>query len=71
MDEPLASLDNGRKQEVMPFIKRMCREFSLPILYVSHSSDEILKLASDIVILNTGRVKASGSVEELINHMDI
>ncbi len=65
MDEPLASLDQDRKQEVLPFIRRMCREFSLPILYVSHSRDEILTLASHVVILTAGHTVKDGGVEIL------
>ena len=66
MDEPLASLDQDRKQEVMPFIIRMCREFSLPILYVSHSRDEITQLASKVILLKLGRTVAAGSVEKVL-----
>ncbi len=66
MDEPLASLDHDRKQEVLPFIRRMCREFSLPILYVSHSRDEILKLASHVIILTAGHAVAAGNVKILL-----
>ncbi|GAB6143001.1 molybdenum ABC transporter ATP-binding protein [Desulfocicer niacini] len=61
MDEPLASLDYDRKQEVLPFIRRMCREFSLPILYVSHSRDEILTLASRVILLTAGHAVEAGS----------
>ena len=61
MDEPLASLDHDRKQEVLPFIRRMCREFSLPILYVSHSRDEILTLASRVILLTAGHAVDAGS----------
>ena len=55
MDEPLASLDASRKAEVMPFIMRLSREYAIPILYVSHSLDEILNLADQLVILEAGR----------------
>ena len=75
MDEPLASLDQDRKQEVLPFIRRMCREFSLPILYVSHSRDEILSLASHVVLLTAGRAieteTDSGSIETLLRAQSI
>ena len=66
MDEPLASLDHDRKQEVLPFIRRMCREFSLPILYVSHSRDEILKLASQVIILTAGHAVAEREVKTVL-----
>ncbi len=65
MDEPLASLDAARKNEVLPFIARLPREINTPILYVSHSVDEILNLADQVVFLNGGKPLASGSVEEI------
>ncbi|MFH2092219.1 MAG: molybdenum ABC transporter ATP-binding protein [Pseudomonadota bacterium] len=71
MDEPLASLDDRRKKEVLPFIQRLCTTFSLPILYVSHSLDEILNLASDMILLDSGKIAASGRIEDLINQPDI
>jgi molybdate transport system ATP-binding protein len=65
MDEPLASLDGPRKEEVLPFIAKICRKFSTPVLYVSHSVKEITRLADQVVILENGCVAASGPVEEL------
>ena len=56
MDEPMASLDRDHKAEILPFISRLNREFSIPILYVSHNKDEILHLADHIVHINGGRV---------------
>jgi molybdate transport system ATP-binding protein len=67
LDEPLASLDTTRKKEVLPFIKRMCKEFKRPILYVSHDRDEILQLASQLVVLANGRVVESRPVSILSN----
>lgn len=60
MDEPLASLDAGRKLEVLPFIERMRDEFAIPILYVSHAIEEVARLASRVVRLEAGRVVAVG-----------
>jgi molybdate transport system ATP-binding protein len=71
MDEPLASLDPPRKAEVLPFIERLGREFAVPILYVTHSMDEILALARDLVVLEGGRVLASGGVREVLSRPDI
>lgn len=68
MDEPLSSLDAARKEEVIPFIATICREFDLPIIYVSHMIDEISRLADKIVEINNGRVapgKSSGHTEAL------
>lgn len=71
MDEPLASLDFARKAEVLPFIARLGREFSVPILYVSHSLEEILNLADAIVVMEAGRTVAAGKIEELMSRPDL
>ncbi|MFY9943217.1 MAG: molybdenum ABC transporter ATP-binding protein [Desulfobacterales bacterium] len=71
MDEPLASLDRSRKAEVMPFLSRLCSELSTPILYVSHSLEEVLNLADTMVLLDDGRVAASGPIEDLMNRPDL
>lgn len=69
MDEPLASLDGPRKEEVLPFIAKICRQFSTPVLYVSHSVSEIKRLADLVVILEEGRVVASGTAEEMAGRL--
>jgi molybdate transport system ATP-binding protein len=71
MDEPLASLDTARKIEVLPFIMQLGREFAIPILYVSHAMDEILNLASRLVIMGQGRVLAWGDIENLMSRPDL
>ncbi len=71
MDEPLASLDHQRKEEVMPFISLLCSEFSIPILYVSHSREEIRRLAEYLVVLEQGRVVDSGSLKELTDRLTL
>ncbi len=71
MDEPLASLDFARKAEVLPFIARLAGEFSIPILYVSHSLEEILNLAEVMVVLDSGRAVASGPIEDLMSRRDL
>jgi len=65
MDEPLASLDQARKREILPFIARLPGEFSVPIVYVSHDPEEILALASGAVVLEAGRVAAWRESDEL------
>lgn len=65
MDEPLASLDATRKAEVLPYIGRLTRELDVPVLYVTHSVDEILDLADHLMLMSDGRVIADGPVEEV------
>lgn len=67
MDEPLAALDSQRKAEVLPFIARLARRFAIPILYVSHSMDEVLRLADTLVLMDGGRAAAVGPLEELMS----
>jgi molybdate transport system ATP-binding protein len=66
MDEPLASLDADRKGEILYYIERLRDELNLPILYVSHAIDEIVRLSDRVVVLDRGRVAAAGSVHEAI-----
>ena len=71
MDEPLASLDAPRKAEILPYLERLKIEAGLPILYVSHSMDEVARLADDIVLIQDGAVAASGPVFEVLSNPDM
>ncbi|PLL12714.1 molybdenum ABC transporter ATP-binding protein [Tabrizicola sp. TH137] len=66
MDEPLAALDEARKAEILPYLERLRDELSLPILYVSHSVAEVARLATTVVLLDSGRVVAAGPVGEVL-----
>jgi molybdate transport system ATP-binding protein len=65
LDEPLGSLDDERKVEILPYLIRLRDEASVPMVYVSHDAGEMRQLATDIVMLSRGRVTASGGVEAL------
>lgn len=71
MDEPLASLDGPRKQEILPFIERMRDRFEVPIVYVTHAMDEIIRLADTLVLVDHGQVAAVGPVEDLMSRLDL
>ena len=71
MDEPLASLDDARKAEIMPYIERLRDETKIPIVYVSHSVAEVARLATDIVVLAGGKVAASGSTSDILQRLDL
>jgi molybdate transport system ATP-binding protein len=71
MDEPLSSLDAGRKAEILPFIERLRDELKIPIIYVSHAMEEIVRLADTLVLLSEGKVAAVGPVEELTSRLDL
>ncbi len=65
-DEPLASLDEARKAEILPYFERLRDEVSVPILYVSHSSSEVARLATTVVALKAGRVVAIGPPAQVL-----
>lgn len=65
MDEPLSSLDEARKSEIIPFVLRMQKEFLIPTLYVSHSTDEISSLADHVVVIQSGEVASNGKPDWL------
>ncbi|MGL6161950.1 molybdenum ABC transporter ATP-binding protein [Microbulbifer sp.] len=71
MDEPLASLDTARKQEILPYLERLRSEFDIPILYVSHSIDEVARLADHLLVLDRGRVAAQGEVSGVLSRLDL
>jgi molybdate transport system ATP-binding protein len=71
MDEPLAALDAARKAELLPFLARLRERLSIPLLYVTHALDEVDRLADTVVLLQGGRVQASGTPEELSARTDL
>ena len=71
MDEPLASLDAGRRGEILYYIERLRDEIGVPILYVSHEIEEVVRLAGHMVLLSDGRIAASGAVQELMGRMEL
>lgn len=71
MDEPLAALDHQRKQEILPYLERLHQSFDIPILYVSHSMDEVARLADHIVVLDQGQVIAEGALTEVFSRIDL
>ena len=71
MDEPLAALDLARKQEILPYLERLHDELEIPVLYVSHSPDEVARLADHIVAMEAGRVVASGPLHETLARLDL
>lgn len=66
MDEPVASLDAPRKQEVLPFIQQLHARSGIPIVYVTHSFDELCQLCDQLILLDRGRVAAAGQLKALL-----
>jgi molybdate transport system ATP-binding protein len=65
LDEPLASLDRARKLEILPYLARLRDDAKVPMVYVSHQAGEILRIASQVVRIEDGRVLATGGLELL------
>ncbi|WP_448110885.1 molybdenum ABC transporter ATP-binding protein [Pseudomonas lini] len=71
MDEPLAALDTQRKNEILPYLQRLHDELDIPVLYVSHSQDEVARLADHLVLLSNGKALASGAIGETLARLDL
>lgn len=71
MDEPLAALDHERKSRLLPYIARLPAAFGLPVIYVTHSIEEVTRLADQMVVLAEGRMIAAGKVEDVLARLDI
>lgn len=71
MDEPIASLDTSRKAEVLYYVERLRDQLAIPILYVSHAIDEVVRLADTMAVMSAGKVIASGAVTALASRLDL
>jgi molybdate transport system ATP-binding protein len=71
LDEPLAALDTARKAEILPYLERLRDETKIPMLYVSHSLDEVARLAERMIVISDGRVVTAGSVYEVASRLEL
>ncbi len=71
MDEALASLDAKRKAEILPFLEKLRDRFRIPMIYVSHSIDEVARLADHLVLLESGKVSGTGPTADLMTRLDL
>jgi molybdate transport system ATP-binding protein len=71
MDEPLAALDAARKAEILPYLERLHRELAVPVVYVTHAMDEMLRLADHLVVMQAGAVQAAGPLQALLTRADL
>ena len=70
LDEPLSALDLARRREILPWLERLRDELSIPMLYVTHSAHELTRLGEQLVVLDSGRVRAAGPVAELLSAIE-
>jgi len=71
MDEPLAALDAARKTEILPWLEQLHERLDMPVVYVTHSMDEVTRLADHLVLLDGGQVRAEGTVTDLLTRLDL
>jgi len=71
MDEPLSSLDHKLKQTILPFLENIYKELAIPVIYVSHATDEVARLADQLVILKKGEVLGNGPIQEMLTRLDL
>lgn len=70
MDEPLSALDYRSKQEILPYLERLHQKLSIPVLYVTHSADEVARLADYLVVMEKGGVVAAGELKDTLVQLD-
>ena len=68
LDEPLASLDIARRQEILPWLENLHKELEIPVLYVTHSMQELTQLADHVVLLNNGAAQLHGPLAEIFSN---
>ncbi len=71
MDEAISSLDHDSKQEIMPYLKQIQQQLHVPVLYVSHAMDEVMQLADDLILLESGRISANDTLSNLLTRHDL
>ena len=71
MDEPLSSLDEASKAQILPHLEQLHEVLAIPVIYVSHALSEVMRLADDLVLLEAGRIRASGPLQELLTRADL
>ena len=71
MDEPLSALDQKSKQEILPFVEKLHNELEIPVIYVSHSHDEVARLADYLILLQNGQVQGSGPIGDMLTRLDL
>jgi len=67
LDEPLSAIDHARRQEILPWLEKLRDEWHVPMLYVTHSADEVARLADHLVVLSQGQLKAQGPATDLLS----
>jgi molybdate transport system ATP-binding protein len=71
LDEPLSSLDQESKSDILPYIERLNKNLGIPVLYVSHAAGELTRLADDMILLDQGKMLAFGTINKVLTDTDL
>jgi molybdate transport system ATP-binding protein len=71
MDEPLAALDNNSKAEILPYLEKLHEELSIPVLYITHAIQEVMRLADNILVIEKGKLIGSGALLDVLTQLDL
>ena len=71
LDEPLAALGDDQKAGILPYLESVYQQLDIPVLYVSHSRNEVARLADHMLLLDNGEIKASGKMTEIFTALDL
>lgn len=70
MDEPLAALDLESREEILPYLEKLCRTAMIPVIYVTHSSDEVARLADHLMLIENGTICSQGELGDVLGRID-
>lgn len=71
MDEPLSALDSQSKAEILPYLEKLHQELSIPVLYITHAIQEVMRLADYMLVMNQGKILSQGSLSEVLTQVDL
>ncbi|EAR20193.1 molybdenum ABC transporter ATP-binding protein [Nitrococcus mobilis] len=71
LDEPLASLDAASKAAILPYLERLTAELAMPMVYVTHSADELVRLGNQVILMEAGRTLEAGPLETMLSRLDL
>ena len=71
MDEPLAALDRNGRREILPYLEQLHDELAMPVIYVSHATEEVARLADHLLLMDSGRIRAQGPAAQMLTRLDL
>lgn len=71
MDEPMASLDQTHKKEILPYLENLHKNFNIPILYITHDQEEMVRISNYLVIIDKGKITAQGEIGDILTRIDL